>query len=166
MDNENKSNQDELIDLYYESAIKGLEEEWFINIDARWYNYITALPIKEKVTYHIAILDEEVSNGGFHQYFINGYGQFAKDTILSLDLINAKQTGLILKKAYDLINKDNLEDTCFREKILNNEIDSLYEDAELNMELNNLDEIYSDYPDNIGKLLLSFLASNITGSRL
>jgi hypothetical protein len=154
-DNELDNN---LVDFYYSNAVKGINEEWLINIDENWYNYIFYLSEKEKVTYHIAILDEEVANGGFNQYFVNGYGQFAKDTIYSLKLIEANKTALILEKAYELVNKEKLRDDIFRNKLLLGKIKELYEyDNNLNNSLSELDDEYSEYEDNIANLLVKYL---------
>jgi len=154
----NNISDEDLVDFYYSNAVKGIREEWFIEFDESWYNYILSLPEKEKVTYHVAILDEEVGNGGFNQYFINGYGQFAKDTIASLKLINANKSSSILEKVYELINEEKLSDKIFRQKVLSNSIDELYNsDSELNNLLYELDDQYCDYEDNIAALLVAYL---------
>nr|WP_294922358.1 DUF4375 domain-containing protein [uncultured Flavobacterium sp.] len=147
-----------LVDFYYSNAVEGIKEEWLINIDENWYNYIYYLPEKEKVTYHIAILDEEVANGGFNQYFINGYGQFAKDTIGSLQLIKANKSALLLEKAYNFVNKEKVSDNIFRVELLSGKITGLYEfDNELNNFLSELDDEYCEYEDNIAALLVNYL---------
>jgi len=64
------SNSDnDLIKTYFKKAVKDFKDEWFVNSkkDA-WYKNVIKLPIKEKITYLIAVLDEEVMNGGFNQY--------------------------------------------------------------------------------------------------
>lgn len=147
----------DIIDFYYSNAVKGIKEEWLVNLDEKWYNHINSLPEKEKVTYHIIILDEEVNNGGFNQYFINGYGQFVKDTVISLKLIKANKTALIIENAFKAINKENLDDNVFRSELLNGKINRLYEDENLDDFLNIMDEKYSKYEDNLGKLLGDFL---------
>ena len=130
-----------------------------INLDEKWYNHITALPEKEKTVYHVAILDEEVDNGGFNQYFINGYGQFAMDTIISLNLIHANKTALILAKALHLVNQENIDNHIFRRELLLGNIERLYVDEELDDALVVLDEEYSLYRDNLGTLLGNYLRS-------
>ena len=97
-DMERISNSD-LIDRIYSNAVEDLKEEWFKTNSTEWYNHIINLPEKEKVVYTIAVLDMEINNGGFNQYFINGYGQFAKETIESLKTISAFKASEILTKA-------------------------------------------------------------------
>lgn len=154
---ESKMTNIDLIDLYYSSAVEGIRDEWLTNVDDRWYNHINSLPKKEKVAYHIAILDEEVSNGGFNQYFVNGYGQFAKDTITSLKLIKANRSASILEKVFHCVNQENLADSVFRMKLLSGKIDRLYDDEDLKESLNKLDSEYSEYTDNLGNLLGDYL---------
>lgn len=146
-----------LIDLYYNSAVKDIQEEWLVKPYEKWYSHISNLPEKEKVTYHISLLDEELGNGGFNQYFVSGYGQFAKDTINSLNLIKANKSAKILEKALKYVNFNNLEDDVFRKKILFGEIDELYEDENLDNILSELDDEYCEYEDNIAVLLHNYL---------
>lgn len=150
--------EENLVDFYYSNAVQGIREEWLINIDENWFNYINNLPEKEKVTYHVAILDEEVANGGFNQYFINGYGQFAKDTVNSLKLIKADKSSSLVQKAYDIVNSKNMADNIFRSKLLSGKIKELYEyDSVVNNFLNELDDEYYEYEDNIAILLVNYL---------
>lgn len=93
-----KISDSDLIDFVYESAVKGLKDEWLESGSSKWYEYIINLPEKEKVIYTVAILDMKINNGGFNQYFVNGYGQFARETIKSLELINANKTAKFYQK--------------------------------------------------------------------
>ena len=148
----------EIIDFYYTAATIGIKESWFHIIENdNWYNYIINLPDKERVTYLVVILDEEVNNGGFNQYFINGYGQFANPTVNALELIKAEKIAKLLKLAIKKVNTLNYEDVIFRQKLLRGEIDALYEDDYLDDYLDSLDDKYTKYLDNIGELLSSYL---------
>lgn len=154
--------ESEIIDYYYSRAVSVLKESWFINNeDEAWYNYIINLPNKEKATYLVAILDEQVNNGGFNQYFTNGYGQFSLLTINILEIIKAKNTMKLLSLAYQKVNIHNFKDSEFRKKLLSGEIEELYEDESLDDYLDSLDDKYHEYPDNIGKLLSIFLNKQI-----
>ena len=44
-------------------------------------------------------LEDEVNNGGFHQYFFNTAGDNALDTVLALEHIGASYTASILRAA-------------------------------------------------------------------
>lgn len=146
----------DLIDFTYSSAIKNLKEDWLKDSSPEWYNYIINLKEKEKVVYTIAILDMEVNNGGFNQYFINGYGQFARETINSLKKIGANKTAEILIEVLGRI-QNNLSDDTFRNNLLNGKIKDLYEDDILDNFLSFMDNQYYKYEDDIGALLGKYL---------
>jgi hypothetical protein len=151
-------NNSDLIDSYYSAATKGIKEEWFSGkYNDKWYNYIVNLPEKEKIVYLIAILDEEIANGGISQYFVNRYGQFALETIEALKLIGAEKASSIVKRAYLKVNNENIPYSLFRKKIFLNKIDSLFEDDDLDNYLEKLDNEYCEYEDNIGMLLVNYL---------
>lgn len=157
-ENLNLLSDQELIDFYYESAVKEIKEEWFTNNSTKWYEHIIGLPDKEKVTYLIEILDRQVFNGGFHQYFLNGYGQFVKETIEAFNMIKASELAEIVEKAYYSVNSANYDEVTFRNKIMAGEIEALYnDDYELESYLDLLDNKYYKYPDNIGLLLVKYL---------
>ena len=72
---------EELIEKTHLEATKGIKEEWFVSEVPHWYSYVVNLPKHLQTTYLTALLENKVLNGGFHQYFANSYGQFAKETI-------------------------------------------------------------------------------------
>lgn len=149
----------EIIDYYYGEAVKGITAEMLSikNIYA-WYNHIIDLPEKEKTVYLIVILDDQVSNGGFNQYFFNGYGQFAPETVEALKSINANQTAKLVELAYEAVNTEEYAPLTFREKIMLRQIDLIENDA-LDDYLDKLDDQYYEYPDDLGKLLGIYLRS-------
>ena len=157
-ENLNLLSDQELLDFYYEAAVKDIQEEWFISNSTKWYEHIIGLPDKEKFTYLIEILDRQVFNGGFNQYFVNGYGQFVKETIEAFNMIEAYELAKIIGKAYYSVNSANYDGVIFRKKILFGEIEELYNgDEELDKYLDSLDNKYYEYPDNIGLLLVEYL---------
>jgi len=132
----------EIIEKKYTEAVQGIKEEWFLNSDSSWYDYIVELPRDLKVTYLVTILHNEVFNGGFHQYFVNGYGQFAAQTIPVLIEIGALRKAELLKKALSLVNRDNATDIIFRKRLLNRSIRTLFDDDTLFDPLDQLDKEY------------------------
>ena len=77
----------QLIEKIYSQAVSGIEDKWLSSIGSDWYDHIRSLPGNLQVTYMTVILHNQVINGGFHQYFLNGYGQFAEPTIECLENI-------------------------------------------------------------------------------
>jgi hypothetical protein len=137
----------ELIEKYYLESVEGIKAEWFLNINTNWYDYITNLPVHLKFTYLVVVLQNQVFNGGFHQYFLNGYGQFAQETIIALLEIGAHQRSKLLEEAYKIINYENHLPEIFREKIISKELKSLVESYDLFDILDELDKKYYDIND-------------------
>lgn len=148
-----------LIEKYYQEAVKGIKEEWFYDISIpNWYSYVVNLPQKPKITYLIIVFNNQVFNGGFHQYFINGYGQFAIETIEALLEIGAFESSNLLQKAYSLVNSNNNSDLEFRDNLLNKKIEDLFSKDVLNKPLEELDDMYYDKKEDIENLLGMFLS--------
>lgn len=148
----------EIIGHYYAKSVSGMAEPLRRKNSGDWYNYVIDLPEKERVTYLIIVLDTQVFNGGFNQYFVNRFGQFAKETVIALQAVNANNMADILQLAYEEVNSPGYDDHTFRQKILLGEIDALYEDdGDLDNYLYHLDDKYWEYPDNLGLLLANYL---------
>jgi hypothetical protein len=112
---------EELINTYYKEAVKGINENT-LKDENTWYQYVVNLPEHLAIIYTIAIFDSQVINGGLHQYFLNGYGQFASITIENLKKIKAFKIANILSKALLEINNENLDANIFRKKVFNKQV--------------------------------------------
>ena len=142
-------NKTELIEEYYLKAVEGIKEEWFNSTDGKWYKHIMEQSDKEKITYLVVVLHNQVFNGGFHQYFANGYGQFAKETINALNTIGASKKAELLKRAIQIVNSENLPDEKFRADLLNKKLKLLFNSDDLYLPLEELDDIYYSEEDTI-----------------
>ncbi|MGC4040330.1 MAG: DUF4375 domain-containing protein [Flavobacterium sp.] len=143
-----------LIDKTYQAAVRGLKEEWFNNPSLNWFNYIQNLSSQEKTTYCIVVLDNQVFNGGFHQYFSNGYGQFASSTIKALKNIGAVKKANLLNEALQIVNPKNIEDREFALNLLKFEIDPLFKEDTLFEPLEKLDDQYENHSEEDLQILL------------
>lgn len=151
-------NNQEIIERNYAEAVKGLKDEWFSSYSPQWYEYVIGLPAHLLNTYLTVLVDNQVYNGGFDQYFVNGYGQFAIETIQALQEIGAIRKADLLRKAYERINIDGEENSVFRQRILNKKVESLFTDNDLNKFLNELDnEYYETDQEDIEQLLGNYL---------
>ncbi|RYD54315.1 MAG: DUF4375 domain-containing protein [Sphingobacteriales bacterium] len=74
----------------------------------QWKAAVASMPEPVQTTYRIGVLNIQVMNGGFIQYFDNGYGIFALDTLADYDKIQEPEYGIFLKKAIEVINTKNL----------------------------------------------------------
>ena len=147
-----------IIDKNYSEAVKGLDEEILNDCDA-WYNYVLKLPKTQQVVYTIILFNWQIENGGFHQYFINSYGQFAYLTIKNLKLIEAPQRADLLDSATHLVNEEYFIEDKFRHLIFNREFSKIVDfDGALFDKLNELDDKYYDMEkENVYNLLQQYL---------
>lgn len=136
-----------IIDSTYENAVKGIDPLWFSSNNAgyidRWYLYIDSLPVKEKHTYCILTMFDQVNNGGFHQYFFNGYGQFSVLAIEAFKDLGLIGSATLLEDAYSVVNYHHYTDQAFREALLTRTIDKLVKfDETIMAQLDQLDTKY------------------------
>ena len=148
-----------LIEKTYSSVVKRINEEWFLNSEFEiWYNFvINDLTDKERTTYLIVVFHEQVINGGLHQYFVNGYGQFAPNTIGCLKNIGATEKAKILRSAFGLVNDNELGDYKFRKSLTNQSIRSLFVEDDLYEPLGKLDNEFYNSEEEIEHLLVNYL---------
>lgn len=129
-------NLEELIETKYKESVQGIDEQILLN-HKEWYDYIECLPKHLRVIYTVSILDQQVFNGGFHQYFFNGYGLFGYLTLDSLGEINATTTKILLGKVLSEINYENYNVKEFRRKVFDKELSKI----------SNFDDLLSDFLD-------------------
>ena len=146
-----------IIDKYYQEAIKNLTEEKLAKLSL-WYKHISQLPLHLQIIYTIAILHQQVFNGGFHQYFFNGYGVFAYDTIKSLNIIGATKSAALLQKATLAINNEKVSEEDFREMVFFGKFKAISDfDDKLCDYLDILDNEYYDIEEDVEQLLTGYL---------
>jgi hypothetical protein len=150
----------EIVRINYEKATSGINQEMLEKVNSEWYDYVMALPENYKITYLAVILNDQVYNGGFHQYFYNGYGQFASETIDVLQKIGAPKKAGLLKQAIDAVNVNQYPDDLFREKILKRELENLWDEEGMDV-LDKLDNLYDD-ADNADEETIDLLANFLT----
>ncbi len=149
-----------LIEKTYSEAVKGIKEDWFLSSNTNWYDYVVNLSTQLGTTYLVVILHNQVLNGGFHQYFVNGYGQFAEETINALSDIGAYKRSSLLEKSFKIVNANNFSIAVFRKRLLDKDIESLFVTDELFDPLDELDtEYYSIIDEEIEVLLGNYLGS-------
>ncbi len=153
-------NNIEIINKNYAEAVGGIKEQWLTALNTKWYEYIVGLPTYLQITYLVVVLHNQVLNGGFHQYFVNGYGQFAPETINALNIIGASKKSDLLKQALKIVNAENKSDKDFRQVLLNKEITQLFSNDDLVDILDTLDTLYyANENENVEILLGIYLLS-------
>jgi hypothetical protein len=106
--------------------------------------------------YTVGLLESEVNNGGFSQYFWNTEGQFAAQTLEVLKRIGAKETSSLLRRAtklYGAAPSGDIEEWYDRlEKV----------EAEHADVLEDLDERFYEGLDDLPVLVMNYLHAKAT----
>lgn len=137
MTKENFSNRQLIYNLY------GLAWEQLQNTVTDWSNYelfrksVNKLDDVLKAVYQISVLNQQVMNGGFIQYFDNSYGMLGYETVRTLRTIQAYHSADLLEQALKIVNLQHLNESEFSKHIMNNLIDDSLGD-----ELDKLDAKY------------------------
>lgn len=148
---------EEIIEKYYKEAVAGLNEA-ILNDKDLWYSYVANLPVHLQVVYTAVIFNQQVFNGGLHQYFFNSYGQFAYLTVEHLKLIKAVKASDILERAIQEVNSEKFSINDFRAKVFNRELDRIADfDGDLCNYLELLDDEYDNLNEDIKQLLVDYL---------
>lgn len=147
----------EITSKYYKEAVKGIDEDLLQDMN-RWYDYVVNLSEKLQVVYTVILFNQQVYNGGFHQYFFNSYGQFGYLTLENLRLIGANKAADLLEKALEKVNDNKYSDYEFRDNVFNRRIDGIINfDEQLSDYLSSLDDKYYSQDEDLKKLLVEYL---------
>ena len=103
----------------------------------------------ERVFYVTQILEQEVNNGGFSQFFFNSSGDFSNEIVDAFTKIGAFKTAEICKKALAVFNGNVPTDRDAREELL----DSL----ECDDVLSECDDDFYEYEDNLEELNYTYI---------
>ena len=113
---------------------------------------------KERVFYITQALEMEVNNGGFLQFFFNSSGMFANELVASFEAIGAKKTSEICKKAISIYGNEVPMDREKREELLTS--DDEEEDEKIEALLNECDDEFFEYEDDLLELNYQFILKN------
>ncbi|MFY0715404.1 DUF4375 domain-containing protein [Seonamhaeicola sp. NFXS20] len=149
---------EELIDyVYCDIAGKFLNKrinDW--SQTKNWYNTVFELSEPVRFTYCIGVLNMQVMNGGFEQYYDNDYGIFAEETLKGLKKIGAELTYELLKSSLDILKKHKNSQTDLFEFITESKY---WNNKEIEQVLDRLDDQYYNLEDkeNLTILLGNYL---------
>ncbi len=113
------------------------------------------LTLAQKFFFFNQNLEREVNNGGFNLFFINSSGEFAHETVQSLQAIGANKTSDIVQQAIaqfpsKKVPKDRDERQALVQKI----------EAETNDIWDELTQKFFRYEDNLNALNLKYVKEN------
>jgi Domain of unknown function (DUF4375) len=114
----------------------------------------------EKVCFCIRELEDEVNNGGFHQYYFNDGGNRALDSVKALETIGAPYTAKLAMQANAVFGPQGPPPDRFkRQKLL------LALPAGEIKKLDEVDREFYKYKENLEKLLTTYVTSNFDAFR-
>ncbi len=113
---------------------------------------IEKLSSAERIFFINTLLESEVNNGGFSQFFYNSSGNFANEVISSLLAIGAVKTAEIYKEAFAHLGEDFPSDSEERENFL----DKIVTD-DIEAKWNKCDGDFYEYPDPLEDLNYQFI---------
>ena len=116
---------------------------------------MSVLSEAERIFYITQTLEMEVSNGGFSQFFYNSSGDFSNELVSAFTAIGANTTASICQKAIDALGRDIPVDRDDRQEML----DELESD-ELDEILEECDDAFFAYEDDLNKLNYNFVVEN------
>lgn len=143
---ETLTNQELINYVYYEIAGKCLNEKIYDWSHTKmWYDTVFELSEPVRYTYGIGILNMQVINGGFEQYYDNNYGIFAEDTLNGLKAIGADLTFELLKSSLAILIKHKSPQTDLFDFIIESKY---WDNKEIEQVLDRLDDEYYNLEDN------------------
>ena len=92
---------------------------------------------------------------GFHLYFWNSTGEFALETITSLEAIGAYHTWPLLQKAIDQFPGSNVPKDRDKRQVVVGQIADVADKV-----WNVLDQQFFKYPDNLNQLNMNYVKEN------
>jgi hypothetical protein len=113
-----------------------------------------ALSKEEAVLYLCQVLENEVNNGGFSQFFYNPSGNFSLETLQALKTIGACKTAAVYEKALSVFPAFNIPGNRFlRQELLDTLDQAIFDEA---------DDDFNKNEDNLQELNIAYAISNQT----
>lgn len=116
---------------------------------------LSCLSEAERIFYITQTLEMEVNNGGFSQFFYNSGGDFSNELVDAFTAIGADATAGICQKAISAFGRDIPVDRRKRVKMLDD-----LESEEIDEILEECDNAFFDYEDDLSELNYSFVMKN------
>lgn len=124
------------------------------------------MPKLLRVVYLINNFESEINNGGYLQFFTNQSGRYTEETLEALEAIGAEYNHSLLLNAVQILRQhdettDNLN-TSTNGVDLNTFITQFhfYGDEKLSIEMQQLNEAFYEYKEDISKLKMDYFERN------
>ena len=116
---------------------------------------LAELPTGFSVVYHLYVLDGEIGNGGFNQYFFNGLDKDAKQQLEAIQLIEAIEHQKVFQKAFK-IREEEKQNKELQRKYAERTIESFFSTYG-ETELEKCDEEWYALSKEFDELLIRFV---------
>jgi len=133
-----------------------IELDSFISELCSFGDDIEKLSQPQKQFYFNQCLEREINNGGFNQYFWNSSGNFAHETLMSLQLTGASTTADILQQAIDQFPNGIVPQDWTNRQEMVEQIEEIANEV-----WEELDQKFYEYADNLNTLNLDFVKQHI-----
>ncbi|WP_444996089.1 DMP19 family protein [Aliikangiella sp. IMCC44359] len=120
------------------------------------YNIVKGLSKGFQAIFTTWWVEAEVNNGGYNQYFWNSTGEFAFEALYGFREIGAPKNALLMEQAIKIAIKEIPKMKKYREKGTLEAFSETYKHTELN----DLDDEFFKYPEDLSKLRISYIRSN------
>ena len=108
--------------------------------------------------YSTFVLEGQVNNGGFNQFFVNSSGQFAEIAVLSCDLIGASDRAELIRKAIE-IHEQEKGSAVLQSLYAQNTLEAFKQTYKLT-KLGECDDAFYALNDHISELRLRYIRSH------
>ena len=127
----------------------------YLDDKSQYGDNMSVLSEAERIFYITQTLEMEVNNGGFSQFFYNSSGNFSNDLVSAFTAIGANATAAICQKAITAFGRDIPVDRDEREEML-----AELESEKIDEILEECDDAFYDYEDNLNELNYNFVMKN------
>lgn len=120
------------------------------------YKIVRSLSKGLQYVYATWLLEGEVNNGGFNQYFYNSAGDFKKEALEGLEHIGATENAKLLSEAIHIYNREKEMHDRVKKKGTIKAFSESYDETELT----NLDERFYSLAEDLSKLRIDYIRNN------
>jgi len=115
-----------IISRLYSSAEQQLQAADYDHKNwSEWYQVVQGLTVPEKMVYIIVKLNQNVTSGGFANFYKNSYGIFSPEIIHALSEIKATETADIVSNTLSVVNPTGLLDDEYKAHIFDAKLSEL-----------------------------------------
>jgi hypothetical protein len=149
----NSTSDDNLLQVVFDNLSEKLPDDF-----EKEYQTVISWNKSRQAVYMIWVLDAEVNNGGFNQYYFNSSGKFYKHLPEALRLVGARPYAELVEKANQTFENEKGKITRHQDGTIEG-FSKSYEDNPLNNFDNEFGNLYET--EDLNQILIPFIRNNI-----